>query len=276
MTIIFNGRVFARQKEKDLRFKILDLRRKGVKPKLVSILVGENPASILYVNLKKKAAERIEAEVDVRNMVSRPKDDQPLAEDIGKKEISDLIESVNQDKNVHGIMVQLPLPENFSLKDRNEILNAIAKEKDVDGLREDSPFLTPTVKATLEVIKEATQYVTLKAWPLKLVVVGAGGFEGRKIYKVLKEMGYEVEGLDRKSENFKQVIVTADILISVTGSPGIIGSGEIKEGAVVIDVGSPKGDVVTREVLGKASFISPVPGGVGPVTISCLLENLVD
>ena len=173
-------------------------------------------------------------------------------------------------------MIPLPLPKNFSEKDRDEIIKTITKEKDVDGLQDDSPYLTPTVKSVLEVIKEATPHVTLKVPPLKVAVVGARGFEGKKIFKVLNEMGYEVEGLDRKIENLKTKTKEADILISVTGSPGIIGKEEVKEGAVIIDVGSPKGDVKTEEIMEKAAFISPVPGGIGPVTISCLLENLVE
>jgi methylenetetrahydrofolate dehydrogenase (NADP+)/methenyltetrahydrofolate cyclohydrolase len=229
-------------------------------------LVGDDPASVLYVNLKKKAAEKVGATLDVRSMMS----------DIGRVGIINLITNLNKDKSVHGIMVQLPLPDNYSKEDRDEIINSIAKGKDVDGLRDDSPYLTPTVKAVLEVVREATPSNTLKAWPLKVVVVGAKGFEGKKICKVLKAMDYDVEGIDRKTNDWKLVTRSADILISVTGSPGIIGKDEVKEGAVVIDVGSPKGDVKTEEVKEKVSFISPVPGGIGPVTISCLLENLVE
>ncbi|OGM21769.1 hypothetical protein A2863_00130 [Candidatus Woesebacteria bacterium RIFCSPHIGHO2_01_FULL_38_9b] len=268
-TQVFDGKAHAKQKEEDLRYRIQDLRKKGVVPKLVSILVGDDPASHLYISLKKKAGERVGAEVDVRSMMS----------DVRREEIVGLIQALNKNKSVHGIMVQLPLPKKFSRKDRDEMINTISKKKDVDGLREDSLFLTPTVKAVLEVIREATPYVVRQSYrehPYTVCVVGYRGFEGRKILNVLNEMGYEVEGLGRKTSDLKQKTKGADILISVTGTPGIIGKEEIKDGAVVIDVGSPRGDVKTEEILNKASFISPVPGGVGPVTISCLLENLVE
>ena len=186
------------------------------------------------------------------------------------------IKKLNEDKNVHGIMIQLPLPKSFSKRDRDEIINSIERRKDVDGLRDDSSYLTPTAKAVLEVIKEATPYITLKDGPLKVVVIGAKGFEGKKILTLLKERGYDVVGVDKDTSDLKSKTRKADVLVSVTGSPRIIGKDDIKVGSVVIDVGSPKGDVRSKEILGKAAFISPVPGGVGPVTISCLLENLIE
>ena len=266
MAIIFDGKTFAREKEIKLKEEIKRLSERSIKPKLVSILVGDNPASVMYVKLKKKAAERVGAEEEGRSMMT----------DVRKEKIIGLIQTLNKDESTHGIMVQLPLPANFSEKDRDEIIKTIAKEKDVDGLREDGLYLTPTVKAVLEVVREATPYITLKVPPLKVAVVGAKGFEGKKIFKVMKEMVYVVEGLDREIENLNTKTRQADILISVTGSPGIIGKEEIKDGAVIIDVGSPKGDVKADEIIDKAAFISPVPGGIGPITISALLENLVE
>ncbi|KKQ98600.1 MAG: Bifunctional protein FolD [Candidatus Woesebacteria bacterium GW2011_GWB1_39_12] len=269
MTHIFDGKAFAWEKENKLKEEMNSTfgrkRLGGVTPRLVSILVGDNPASTLYVNLKRKVAERIGAKVEVIS----------LSLSISKKEIQKIIVKFNNDDNVHGIMVQLPLPDNFSKGDRDEILNTIAKEKDVDGLREDSLHLTPTVKAVLEILRIGKPYIKNRVRPCKVVVVGAMGFEGKKIYQNLKKMGYEVEGLDRKSGNLKKKTKMADILISVTGSPGVIGRDDIKKGAVVIDVGAPYGDI-EKGAYEKASFVSPVPGGVGPVTISCLLENLVE
>ena len=110
---------------------------------------------------------------------------------------------------------------------------------------------------------------------MKTVVVGAKGFEGVKIIRVLQEMGYEVEGVDVATKNIKLKTKNADIIISVTGSPGLIEPDMIKDGAAVIDVGFPEGDI-DKEVYKKAAFVSPVPGGIGPVTISMLLENLVE
>lgn len=269
MAYIFDGKTFANKKLELLSYQVSKLKKKGIKPKLVSILVGEDPASLLYLNLKKKAAKRVGADVEIIY----------LQNNTGTKELKKKIERFNKNNEVNGIMIQLPLPENFTKKDRDEIINTIDFKKDVDGLRENSPFLTPVVKAVLEALKEGISYFVpppCKDSPLKVVVVGARGFEGSKIFKVLKEMGYDVQGADRNTFKLERETRRADVLISATGSPGIIRGDMVKAGAIVIDVGSPKGDVVTEEVLKKASFISPVPGGIGPVTISCLLENLVE
>lgn len=265
MTVIFDGKTFAKQKVEVVRGNVNGLRKKGIRPKLVSILIGNNPASRLYVNLKKKTGQEIGVEVDAK----------ALKPELGKEEIIKNIKVLNNDKSVHGIMIQLPLPKAFSLADRDEIISSIVKVKDVDGLKEDSLFLTPVVKAVVEILREASGFFPSDR-PAKIVVIGADGFEGRKILKILREMDYGVEGVDKNTTDLKTKTKGADVLISVTGSPGIIGKEDIKDGAVVIDVGSPKGDVQKEDVIGKAAFLSPVPGGVGPVTISCLLENLVE
>jgi methylenetetrahydrofolate dehydrogenase (NADP+)/methenyltetrahydrofolate cyclohydrolase len=267
-TIVFDGRAFASKKEKELQREVAKLKKKGIIPKLTSILVGNNPASTLYVFLKKRTGERIGANVEILK----------FDKSVRFNELLHQIKNLNDDKSVHGIMVQLPFPEIFTEKDRNKIINSIAKEKDVDGLRDNSPFLTPTVKSVIFALKDASAgevKIPLKEAPYKVVVVGYTGFEGGKIYKVLKEMGYEVTGADSKTKDLKLKTQNADIVISATGSPGIIKGNMIKDGAIVIDVGAPKGDVDKEKVIGKAGFLSPVPGGIGPVTIVSLLENLI-
>jgi methylenetetrahydrofolate dehydrogenase (NADP+)/methenyltetrahydrofolate cyclohydrolase len=131
-------------------------------------------------------------------------------------------------------------------------------------MRDDSSFLTPVVKVVIEVIQQANKYLPTDR-EANVSVVGAGGFIGKKIVKVLKEMGYQI----------KKETLQADILISATGEPKLIKKDMVKKGAVVIDIGAPVGDV-DKEVHQKASFITPVPGGVGVVTITCLLENLIE
>ena len=264
--IVFDGRFVSKKKEEDLKNLIDKLRKKGVIPKLVSILVGDNKASNLYLSLKQKAADRIGAKVEIIK----------FDEDIKVGKIINLIKKYNKNKYVHGIMVQLPLPPILKPK-TDEIIHAIIPEKDVDGMRYESPFLTPVTKAVLSAIKDALNIVRppLKEAPLKVVIVGYTGFEGSKIYKVLKGEGYRVLGANLKTKNLGAKTKNADILVSATGVAGLISGDMVKRGAVVIDVGAPKGDIVTDELINKASFISPVPGGIGPVTISCLLENLV-
>jgi methylenetetrahydrofolate dehydrogenase (NADP+)/methenyltetrahydrofolate cyclohydrolase len=264
MAIVFDGRKFATQKEEKLAIRILGLKARGVYPKLASILVGENPASQLYVNLKKKAAEKIGAEVDVYLIKENSKLEDLLL----------LIKTLNEDKTVHGIMIQMPIPGKMG-DFRDKIVNSIKSEKDVDGLRGDSLFLHPTSKAVIQVIDEAKKDIPFNEASCKVVVVGATGMVGRPLVEELKREKYEVIECDAKTSNLRDETVQADILVSTTGVPGIIKDNMVKPGAIVIDVGSPKGDVDFVEVEKIAGYISPVPGGVGPVTISCLLENLI-
>ncbi len=269
MAHIFDGKKIAIEKETEIEQEVKKLKEKGVVPKLVSILVGENKESQLLLKLKKEAAERIGMKLEIKTFQAN-------------KSVSQLIkfiEELNNDNSLNGIMVQLPLPKDFSKKDREKIIQAIASEKDVDGMRDNSPYLTPVVGAVLKVIKEASSYIArppLKARPCKVVVVGAKGFVGRKISRVLKKNGYEVKGVDVETKNLKVKTKTADILTSVAGEPGLITGDMVGRDAIVIDVGYPKGDVNFDQVAQKASFITPVPGGIGPVTISFLLENLVN
>lgn len=274
--VIFDGVRFAIEKELILRSQVSKLKKKGVTPKLVSILVGENKKSKLFLSLKKKAAQRVGVELEVVKLDS----------DTRINELIHRIRKFNNDKKVQGVMVQLPLPKRFSKTDGDRIINSIARKKDIDGMRDDSPFLTPVAKAVLEVVKEALNIVrpSLKARPYKVVVVGAKGFIGRKIVKVLKEMSYQVKGVDLETKDLKSKTRKADILICATGVPGLIKGSMVKDKSIVIDVGAPKGDVLFNEEKEKASFISkkqtlfisPVPGGVGPVTIASLLENLIE
>ncbi|OGM14494.1 hypothetical protein A3A76_05845 [Candidatus Woesebacteria bacterium RIFCSPLOWO2_01_FULL_39_23] len=261
---IFDGRAFAGKLLDMVAARVVGLKKKGINPKLVSIIVGDDPASVLYVNLKKKAAERMGCGLLVVG----------CREETKTKEIVEKIKRFNTDNTVHGIMIQLPLPERLSIEDRDQIINSISKEKDVDGLKDDSNFIAPTAKAVLEIINLAIKVTPLKVRPCKVVVIGAGGFEGRKIIRLLGKEKYHVIGLVKGAERFEETIRTSDVVISVTGNPDLIRSDMVKEGVILIDVGSPKGDI-EKEAYQKASFVSPVPGGVGPVTIACLMENLV-
>lgn len=257
-TTIFNGKEFAGEKEKSLK-------KGGITPKLVSILIGDNPGSKFYLSLKKKAAERIGAELQVIN----------LSSSTSSEKIIQTIQKYNKDKKIHGIMVQLPFPKNFTWDERQEVINSISPHKDVDGMREDSPFVAPVVKAVLQSIEEARLRVASARQAKKVVVVGSKGFVGKKIMKELRTMNYELYGYDIDTKNLGKELLKADIIVSAAGVPDLIKGNMVKDGAVVIDVGSPKGDVAFDEISKKAAFITPVPGGIGPVTIACLLENLL-
>lgn len=251
MAIVFDGRAFAAKKEENLKVKVSKIKAKGITPRLASILIGDDPASRLYISLKKKAAERIGAEIVV----------QEFSSNISADKVVRTIEQYNNDDKIHGIMVQLPLL--LALRPQTSvIIGSIRTEKDVDGLREDREFLHPTSKAVFQIIEEANSLLGRDF--LTIAVVGESGTVGSSLVRKIKNSSLQLI----KETNF------ADIVVSATGSPGIIKSDMIKEGAVVIDVGSPRGDVDPSVAL-RASFITPVPGGVGPVTISCLLENLI-
>lgn len=239
MTIIFDGRALAHKKEKILAEKVSKLPRP---PKLVTILANNNQASSQYVNMKKKAGERIGIEVEIKHSLQS-------------------IESLNQDPGVDGIMIQLPINE-------VEYIQKINRQKDVDGMREDSPYLPATIKGILEILQQAQ--VTKE---MIIGIVGAKGQVGRRLAKVLGQTNRLLE-LDQE-DNLKQLL-DADVVISATGVPKIINANVVKEGAIVIDVGAPTAEVDFENVSKKASFITPVPGGVGPMTIVSLMENVVE
>lgn len=255
--IIFDGKAFAREKEEKL---VETVKKLPCRPKLVAVLVGDNPESEMYLKLKQKAAERLGIGFEFKKFSGE--NPQEIVSFIGEK---------NNDSDINGIMVELPLPPKF------QILDSIRPSKDVDCLTTENlrllaegrpRFVPPTVKAVGEILENRKG---------KIVVVGSKGSAGKGILSYLKD----AEGIDRETKNLASVTKNADILISATGVGHLIKKEMIKPGAIVIDVGiekqsdgSLKGDVDFENAKSVASFITPVPGGVGPVTIICLMENL--
>jgi len=261
MSTIFDGKSYAEKKKYILQSGSDRARESGVIPHLATIVIGDNPASILYTNLKKKFIESLGCQVDIYN----------LLENTNIKDIELLIKTLNEDETVHGIMVQFPLPEELSnLKEK--IVSLIDATKDVDGLREISKFLHPTSKAVMEVLAMAIYETKIDV--MTVCVVGSGGMVGKPLVKEFKKLGYIVLEADKDTENLKSLTLQADAVISATGSMNLISSDMVNDETIVIDVGSPYGDV-QKEIVEKASFYTPVPGGVGPVTITCLAENLI-
>lgn len=274
MTIIFDGKKLAQEKEKALRAKVDELKKQGIIPQLVSILIGNNPASKLYLGLKQKAAERVGVEFEKKE----------FPENVSLQEVIAQIKKSNQDEKVWGIIVQLPFElcsQGKPFKEiEKQVLNTIDPKKDVDCLTKanlellkqgKSRFLPATVRGIMEILQIGKVSLEGK----KIVVVGAKGFVGRPLVNYLRSLGNNVVGVDKETPDLKTKTKEADILISATGVPNLIKKEMVKEGAVVIDVGSPKGDVCFEEVKEVASFITPVPGGVGPMTVICLFENLL-
>lgn len=252
-TRVFDGKAFAQKKKENLTSRVSALKAEGIVPHLVSFLLGEDPASHLYTKLKKQFAQDVGCTFTV---VTDP-------------DIRTLISLLNQDTTVTGIMLQLPLPPLFREK-TNEYILALDPAKDVDGLRSDSPFLPATVRGIAEIMKEAAAKEGDR-----VCIIGANGEVGRRLSRALKSH-FVVSEVDIDTKNSWEVAHEAQIVISATGNPDSVDERYIQDGAIVIDVGSPKGDIVFSEVSKKAAFITPVPGGVGPVTVSSLIENLVD
>lgn len=260
MTIIFDGRKWAELEITELKNKILMLKENyQITPKLVTILVGDDPASKLYTKLKKNKAEEIGAKFVIR-----------FFEDTDKATLIKLIEKYNQDTSVHGIMIQLPLPKSLTIY-KEEIVDAIDPQKDVDGLRVDSPYLHPTSKAVVSIIEQSTTTDIND----HVVVVGSRGMVGKPLVNELKKIGYKVLEANTDTKDLTGVVRQGDVVVSAVGKPNLITGDMIKKGAAIVDVGSPKGDFEFESVSKKASFITPVPGGVGPLTIAKLFENLV-
>lgn len=264
MAIIFDGPAFAAKKEEQLIFRVLELKKKGITPHLASIIIGDDPASHLYVRLKKKAVEGLGGEMTVVRLNEKASTDK----------IIESIEWYNKDPEIQGIMVQMPLPAGEILNSKSQILNSIKPEKDIDGLREDSKFLHPTAKAVMDIIDFANGYLDLSK-TLQAVVIGSSGMVGVAVAGELQKKGYKVIECDVETPDLKEEALKADVLVSATGTPKLITEDMVKKDAIVIDVGAPIGDC-DLDIKSKASFVTPVPGGVGPVTISCLVENLVE
>ncbi len=263
MAIIFDGKSFANEKEEKLIFRVLELKKRGVTPHLVSILVGDDSASQLYTNLKKKAVEGLGGDMTIIK----------LSEKASVEKILESIDWYNKDPEIQGIMVQMPLPGVLS-ESKFKIINSINPDKDVDGLRADSKYVHPTAKAVFDIVDFANGYLDLSK-SLQAVVVGSNGMVGKLTSLLLKEKGYRVIECDIETPNLAEETLKADLLVSATGSPKLIKEDMIKKDAIVIDVGAPTGDC-DLGIKSKASFVTPVPGGVGPVTIVSLVENLVE
>ena len=259
VTKYFNGLAFAEKQEKHLKEAVSALVKKGRIPKLVSIVVGDEEGALKYQELKKKKAKEIGATVEIVKI--------PAITSMNR--FIEVINKANNDGSVHGVMVQLPLPKVI----RNEqptIINAISPKKDVDGMRDDSPFVAPVVLAVGKALTMAD-----KDGPCHVVVVGGKGFVGGMIVKYLWQThkSWTIEGLDLQ-DDLQHRLREADVVISAVGQKDLIKPEMVKKGVVLIDVGAPDGDV-GKEAYEKANFVSPVPGGVGPVTVHHLLANLI-
>jgi methylenetetrahydrofolate dehydrogenase (NADP+)/methenyltetrahydrofolate cyclohydrolase len=274
---VINGKEVAQDVIKDVHQDVAKLKELGLTPGLAVILVGENPASKIYVNIKKKVAVKAGMNSFVFEM-----DESVSTEDILSK-----IHELNKDQNVHGILVQLPLPKHI---DSVKIINTIDPKKDVDGFTVENAgklvtkqdALVPcTPQGCLHLIKHVQPNIS----GLHAVVIGRSNIVGKPMADLLLHENCSVTTIHSQTQNPEDIAKTADILVVAAGSPNLVDSNWVKEGAIVIDVGisrvnnkgmeSLSGDVDFKSVQPIAGAITPVPGGVGPMTIAYLLKNTI-
>jgi len=252
-----------------------ELKKQGIEPCLATILVGDNPASATYVRNKHKACEQVGI---------LTKDLKPSAT-ISQSEINETIDSLNKDDSIHGILVQLPLPQQL---DKFETTSRISPIKDVDGLTPHNMGLLTMGKAILKTctpsgIMEMFDYYNIDLSGKNVVLINRSNLIGKPLYHLLLEKNATVITCHSKTKNLKEFSKSADIVITAVGDRAkfVLTADMIKEGAVVIDVAISKyegklvGDIDFEEIIKKASYASPVPGGVGPMTVAMLLKNTV-
>lgn len=283
MSELISGKIISAQINEELCLEVKQLKTKGIEPCLAVVLVGEDPASEVYVRNKKRTSE----EIGMRSIGHN------LPDTTTQRELETLIQSLNADPAVHGILCQFPLPEGH---DEKKVIQTIAPEKDVDGLHPLNAgliamgipkFISCTPYGVLQMLKRSGISTSGK----NAVVLGRSNLVGRPIATLLSSKGWDatVTVCHSRTSDLAEVTSQADILIAAIGIPEFVKANMVKPGAVVIDVGINRiddpnkakgtrlvGDVAFEEVAAKSSFITPVPGGVGPMTIAMLMVNTVN
>ena len=274
MATIIDGKELSKKLKEQMKDRVAQMRQQGIVPKLVVVLVGNNSASEVYVRNKHKACGEVGIESEVIKM----------PEETTQQELLDVVKGLNEDRTVDGILVQLPLPGQINEK---VVLRSILPEKDVDGFHPvnvgllsigDDCYAPATPSGIIAMFKEYGIEIAGK----HCVIIGRSNIVGKPMAALLLRHNATVTVCHSKTQNLGELTRQADIVIVATGHRHTLAADMVKEGAVVIDVGMNRnelgklcGDVDFDEVKEKASFITPVPGGVGPMTITELLENTI-
>lgn len=277
MAIIIDGKAISMQIKDECKEKVAKLKSEGKSVALAVIQVGEDPASSVYVNNKKKACEYIGAESLSYH----------LPEETSEEELLELIDKLNKDEKVNGILVQLPVPKHIN---EDLIIRSIDPDKDVDGFHPinvgrlsigEKGFVSCTPAGIIELLKRSGVEIAGK----ECVVIGRSNIVGKPMSMLMLRENATVTICHSRTKDLKEVTKRADILIVAIGKPKMIDASYVKEGAVVIDVGIHRPDPDSKKLCGDvdydsvepvASLITPVPGGVGPMTIAMLMSNLVN
>ena len=273
--IKIDGKEIAQSVKERVKKAVEELKTQNINPCLATVLVGENPASASYVRTKHKACEEV-------GIITK---DRKLASNITQTELNETIDNLNKDTSVHGILVQLPLPDQL-----NEFTTTskIAPLKDVDGLTPYNVGLLSMKKAALVActpsgIMEMFDYHNINLQGKNVVLINRSNLVGKPLYHLLLERNATVTTCHSKTKNLEELCLVADIIITAVGDRNkfTLTPDMIKEGAVVIDVGISRyeeklvGDTNYDQIIQKASFATPVPGGVGPMTVAMLLKNTI-
>ena len=274
MAVIIDGKELAKKIRANLKIECEELKKKNINSKLAVIMVGEDPASKVYVRNKSRACEDVGIKYEEYLLDSK----------ITQKELIKLIEELNQDKTINGILLQSPIPANLDI---NEAFRTISPQKDVDGfnpinvgklvLNQDT-FVSCTPYGIMKMFEEYDIDLTGK----NVVILGRSNIVGKPLIHCCLNKNATVTSCHSKTQNIAQKAKEADVLISAIGKANFVTAEMVKDGAVVIDVGINRldngkitGDVDFESVKEKASYITPVPGGVGPMTIAMLMNNVI-
>ena len=271
---ILDGKAVSLKVKESVKVRADELKKFGIEPTLAVVLVGEDKASQTYVRAKEKACN----EYGIKSVAHR------LSENTTQNELLALINVLNLDDSIHGILVQLPLPKHI---DTNVVLAAIDPRKDVDGFHAVNVgklvsgldgFVPCTPLGVMEILKE----YGIDAAGLNAVVIGRSNIVGKPMANLLLNASATVTVTHSKTKNLKEICKNADLIVAAIGKPFFLKADMVKDGAVVVDVGINRlddgrlvGDVDFDEVAPKCSYITPVPGGVGPMTIAMLLNNTI-
>lgn len=274
MAELLNGKKLAKEIRESLKIKCQELKENGIKPKLAVIMVGNDKASQIYVNNKSKVCDEIGIEFE----------EYLLDSNIEQKKLIDLIKKLNEDNNIHGILLQSPIPENLDI---NEAFRTINPEKDVDGF---NPLNVGKLCLNQDTFVSCTPYGIMKmleAYNIDLTgknvtIIGRSNIVGKPLIQCCLNKNATVTVCHSKTKDLEKYTQNADVLISAIGKSKFITDNMIKTGAVIVDVGINRssdgnitGDVDFENVYNKASYITPVPGGVGPMTIAMLMNNVI-
>ncbi len=271
---LIDGKELSKKIRTNLKQEVENLNKKGIFPKLAVIMVGNDKASAVYVKNKSKACDEVGVEYE----------EFLLKEDTTMEELLELIKKLNKDTNIHGILLQSPIPKSLDI---DEAFRTIDPKKDVDGFH---PVNVGKLSLNQDCFISCTPYGIIKMLEtynipiegMHAVIIGRSNIVGKPLIQCLLNKNATVTICHSKTKNLEEVTKQADILIAAIGKPEFVTSNMVKNGATVIDVGINRkedgklvGDVNFSEVSKKASYITPVPGGVGPMTVAMLMSNVV-